>query len=603
MDPRQVLRETFGYDSFRPGQQDVIARLVAGQDTIALMPTGGGKSLCFQIPAICRPGTGLIISPLVALMTDQVASLQSAGVQAACIHSGMGTDEIHRTLHQFAQGALQILYVAPERAQTDPFKRRLATANISLVAIDEAHCVDKWGHDFREDYLGLHALRTFTGNAPWFACTATADHRSIEVIREQLHMGDAEVFQGSYDRPNLTYTVVDTTARGVELAEWIRGQYAGEAGIVYCRSRARTEELAKELRGEGLNALAYHAGLDNVLRRAVEQRFRSEPGLIVVATVAFGMGIDRSDVRFVVHAEPPDSIDAYVQETGRAGRDGLPASARLYVDGRTIARTMRELDDGTGPEARIKQNRFRAFLGYLEANGCRRQVLLGFFGESHAGKCNACDNCLDPPQTWDAREAARAVLFGVRNTGQRFGSSYVLDVIQGRATAKVVQNRHQVAEGFGSAGTWTGTQLQTVFRHLLARGILRSDVHGGLALTGLEPDWDAPLLMRHAKVASTAKPTKAARPTKPKPTVQGDGPDPKLWEALRAVRLKLANEKGLPAFTIFHDSTLQQIATVRPRNEGQFRAISGVGGVKFERYGSVFMDAILKHEESNPVDL
>ncbi|MHB1260298.1 MAG: RecQ family ATP-dependent DNA helicase [Thermoplasmatota archaeon] len=599
MDARKVLKDVFGYDEFRAGQTEVIARLIDGKDTIALMPTGGGKSLCYQIPSLCRPGTGLVISPLVALMVDQVAALQSAGVRAACLHSGMPNHELQRVLDLFQRGVLQLLYVAPERAQTEAFQQRLAATKLSLVAIDEAHCVDKWGHDFREDYLGLHALRAFTGDAPWFACTATADHRSIEVIREQLHMQNAQVSQGSYDRPNLTYAVVDSTARSTEVADWLKAEHSGEAGIVYCRSRARTEELAKELAESGLNAVAYHAGLAAPQRRLIEQRFRSEAGLVVVATVAFGMGIDRSDVRFVVHAEPPDSIDAYVQETGRAGRDGLPADARLYVDGRTIARTIRELDDDTGPEARIKQARFRAFLGFLEAHGCRRQVLLGFFGEAHPGGCGTCDNCLDPPQTWDARETARAILEAVRATGQRFGSSHVLEVLHGKTSPKVTQNRHHQSPAFGSGTAWTAPQLQLVFRHLLARGVLRSDVYGGLALTGLQPDWSMPILMRHPKTAAKRKPLRQSNPTVHVDT-RVDAVDGSLWEALRAVRLKLAQDQGLPAFTIFHDSTLQQIAIVRPRSETQFRSISGVGNVKFQRYGQIFMDAIRDHEGKIP---
>jgi ATP-dependent DNA helicase RecQ len=592
MDPRQALKDIFGYDSFRPGQEEVIARLMEGKDALALMPTGGGKSLCFQIPAICRPGTGLVISPLVALMLDQVAALRSAGVAAGCLRSGMEAHEFARTMDLFARGKLDLLYVTPERVQSEAFQRRLAAVPLSLVAVDEAHCVDRWGHDFREDYLGLSALRPFTGDAPWFACTATADHRSIEVIREQLGLRDAEAFQGSYDRPNLTYTIVDASADAAGIAAWIRAQHPGEAGIVYCRSRARTEELAAELRGLGLNALAYHAGLEDVLRRAVESRFRGEAGLVVVATVAFGMGIDRSDVRFVVHAEPPDSLDAYVQETGRAGRDGLPASARLHVDGRTLARTIRELDGKAGPEARIQQNRFRAFLGFLEAPGCRRQVLLGFFGQAHPGGCGACDNCLEPPATWDARDAARAVLAAVAATGQRFGSAHVLDVLQGRRTAKVAQLRHDASAAFGSGTDWSQPQLQRVVRHLLARGALRSDVHGGLRLTGLEPDWGEPLVMRHPKDASPK--AKAPRPAKAAPPAELDSA---LWETLRAVRLRLASEQKLPPYTIFHDSTLQQIAARRPRTDAEFRAIGGVGDVKLQRYGPVFMEAIRSFED------
>lgn len=496
INPKDALREVFGHHDFRLGQEEVIACLMQGDDAIALLPTGGGKSLCYQIPSMCRPGTGLIISPLIALMTDQVAALTARGVAAACLHGGMPTIEIEDTLFRFRQGDLQMLYVAPERVQTEAFKQHLKAATISLVAIDEAHCVDKWGHDFREDYLGLHNLRPLTGKAPWFACTATADHHSLEVIREQLRLGDAKIFQGSFNRPNLTYAIIEGPAGARDLAGWIRTQHAGMAGIVYCRSRLRTERLAKELRGLGLTALAYHAGLDDVLRRAVEQRFRGEPGLIVVATIAFGMGVDRPDVRFVVHAEPPDSIDAYMQETGRAGRDGLPSDVRLYIDRRTLARTTMELESREGELVNVKRGRFRAFLGYLETHTCRRQTLLTFFGEPHPGQCQACDNCLAPPATWDARDAAQAALDVVIATGQRFGSNYLIDLLQGKSSHKSNEYGHDSLPAFGNGRTWSPAQLQVVFRQLLARGILHSDMHGALSVTSEEPNWAMPFVVR-----------------------------------------------------------------------------------------------------------
>lgn len=496
INPKDALREVFGHHAFRAGQEEVIASLMRGDDAIALLPTGGGKSLCYQIPSMCRQGTGLVISPLVALMTDQVAALTSRGVEAACLHAGMPATEIADTLFRFRHGGLQMLYVAPERVQTEAFKQHLKSATISLVAIDEAHCVDKWGHDFREDYLGLHNLRALTGNAPWFACTATADMHSLAVIREQLRLGDAKIFQGSFNRPNLTYRLIEGPARAKELAGWIRAQHTGKAGIVYCRSRLRTERLAKELQGHGLTALAYHAGLDNILRRAVEQRFRDEAGLIVVATIAFGMGVDRPDVRFVVHAEPPDSIDAYMQETGRAGRDGLSANVRLYIDRRTLARTTMELESREGDLVNVKRGRFQAFLGYLETHACRRQFLLSFFGETHPGQCQACDNCLAPPSTLDAREAVRAILDAVTTTGQRFGSNYLIDVLRGKSSHKSSEYGHDGLPAFGRGKTWSSAQLQVVFRQLIARGILHSDMHSALNTTTLEPDWAVPFVVR-----------------------------------------------------------------------------------------------------------
>jgi ATP-dependent DNA helicase RecQ len=587
-----VLDQVFGYSTFRPGQKEIIDCLMAGRDAIAFMPTGAGKSLCYQIPSIARSGTGLIISPLVALMLDQVAALRTMGVAAECIHSGLPPADVQAVLHAFVQGKLKLLYVAPERAQSRRFQEWLREAPVSLVAIDEAHCVDRWGHDFREDYLQLKTLRPLTPKAVWFACTATADHRTADTIRLELGLEDAALFQGSNDRPNLRYEVVHGRADPDELVGWVGDVAPREAGIIYCRSRTRTEALAKQLRNRGLKSVAYHAGLENEVRRAVETRFRSEPELVVVATVAFGMGIDRSDVRFVIHADPPDSADAYVQEAGRAGRDGLPSHVRLYADGQSIAQTLRRLDAEAGPQVAVKRSRFSAFLGYMETVGCRRTALLGAFGETHPGHCGNCDNCLDPPNSWNGREAAALLLATVRATGSRFGSGHLVDVLLGRETEKVQRNGHHQLPLFGKGGAWEEGQLQAVIRHLIARGVLRSDEHGGLSrVPSVSLPDTLPIVTPRKKSRSRKRIREALRETTEKPTAPGPG-DEELFESLRAHRLRVAKAENVPAFVVFNDATLREMARTRPTTREELRSVRGVGDFKLERYGEGFLKVL-----------
>lgn len=594
---RKILRDVFGFDSFRPLQEDIIQTLLDGRDAIAFLPTGGGKSLCYQIPSIVRPGPGLVISPLVSLMTDQVASLQAAGVRASCLHSGMPASDIDRTIRRFVDGELDLLYVSPERAKSDRFKAALFEAAVGLVAIDEAHCIDKWGHEFRPDYIGLGDLRQITGTAPWFACTATADHRTIEVIRENLELSNASVFTGSYDRPNIHYELVPGRARATEVADWIRERHSGEAGIVYCRSRRRTEDFAERLKSAGVPALAYHAGLDPVLRRAAEERFRSDEHLVVVATIAFGMGIDRPDVRFVVHAEPPDSLDAYVQETGRAGRDGLPADARLYVDQATITRTLGFLDhESDKQQAAVKRSRFSAFLGYLEATGCRRQVLLGYFGESYTAKCGRCDNCVDPPETWDARLVVPLVLRAVQATGSRFGSGHLIDVLRGTQNAKVSRLGHDGLGIFGQASDLAESDLRRVIRHLIARGILRSNQHGGLYRTDVAIDLDKPVPLRRQEKPSEPRPRDPDRTTTRK---RAKSDDQLLFEALRRRRLEVAGKAGVPAFVVANDRTLWDIVSRRPTKLADFLDVHGIGRVKRDRYAHHFLEVLQGFERES----
>lgn len=479
LDPLETLRSVFGYSRLRPAQQEIVARLMQGEDVIAVLPTGAGKSLCFQLPSICRPGTGIVISPLVALMADQVASLRTRGIRAACLHAGLAPAEHAEIVARLKAGDVDILYVAPERATSPAFQALLASIRVAMVAIDEAHCVDTWGHEFRPDYQALGQIRNLTNAAPWLACTATADRRCLQVIREHLRLPNAWLLKGSQDRPNLLYELVEGPARAKELAAWITDRHGGETGIVYCRSRIRTEILAAELRSRSIKALAYHAGLEDILRRAVERRFRDEPGLVVVATIAFGMGIDRPDVRFVVHAEPPDCIEAYVQETGRAGRDGLPAGVRLYLDRRTFTRTGMELAQAD-EAASIKLERFHQFILYSETTACRRQFLLRYFDEVHPGNCGTCDNCLAPPAAWDGAAAANLMLEGARTADGQLTLPILIDVLQGNLTFRVSSKGLDGLAVFGKGSEWTTSELQRLGRILVATGALQVERSGAL---------------------------------------------------------------------------------------------------------------------------
>jgi len=594
-DPRAVLEQVFGFHAYRGEQQAIIDTLVAGDDALVLMPTGGGKSLCFQLPALVREGTGLVISPLIALMNDQIAALRQAGVRAAALHSGMDLAERRAVEADLRQGGLDLLYLAPERALADSTARLLDGVALALIAIDEAHCVSQWGHDFRPEYLALADLTRRYPGVPRMALTATADEPTRDEIAERLDLSEARRFIASFDRPNITYRVVERRNARRQLLTWIRDRHAGEAGIVYCLSRKRTEAVAEWLQAEGHLAWPYHAGMSAEDRLRNQQTFIDNEGVIIVATIAFGMGIDKPDVRFVAHLDLPSSIEAYYQETGRAGRDGLPAEAWMAYGLQDVVKRRQMLESSGAPEERkrVERAKLDAMLGYCELTRCRRQALLSYLGETLEEPCGNCDVCLEPPELWDATEAAQKVLSAIFRTGQRFGAAHVIDVLRGADNEKVRRFGHDRLSTYGIGEDLSGPQWRTVLRQLIARGFIRVDVdgYGALHLDEL----CRPLLKGDESVelirASRAIPTQAQR--------RGAGGRldipadlEGLWEALRECRRRIADEQGVPAYVIFHDATLLEMAQRQPVDREAFSDVSGVGEKKLERYGEAFIDVI-----------
>jgi len=592
--PLGRLREVFGYDDFRGSQAAVIDTVMAGRNALVLMPTGGGKSLCYQVPALCLDGTAIVVSPLIALMGDQVEALRHLGVRAAYLNSTLEAGEAARTRRALLAGELDLLYIAPERLLQENTLEMLSGLNIALFAIDEAHCVSQWGHDFRPEYLRLPVLLERFPGVPRVALTATADKRTRGEILSQLFPDGAETFVASFDRPNIRYRVGTKASPRQQLLRFIQDEHPGDSGIVYCMSRRKTEQTAEWLEQQGVRALPYHAGLDRAVRQSHQQRFVQEDGLVMVATVAFGMGIDKPDVRFVAHLDLPKSIESYYQETGRAGRDGLPADAWL-VYGLQDVYNIRQLIAASEADERHKlgeQRRLDALLGFCESVDCRRRTLLAYFDEDHPGGCGNCDNCLQPPETWDATEAARKALSCIYRTGQRFGAAYIADVLRGEDNDRIVRAGHDRLPVHGIGADLDKKTWHSLIRQLLALGYLQPDPegHGGLRLD----ERCRPLLrgeeslhLRH-DVRRLAR--KAASPTRE--ALPADEP---LWEALRAYRRELAEEEGVPAYVIFQDATLLEMAARKPRDLEEMGSISGVGQYKLERYGERFLGIIAKH--------
>jgi ATP-dependent DNA helicase RecQ len=601
----EVLRSVFGYPAFRPPQDAIIGHVVAGGDALVLMPTGGGKSLCYQVPALVRPGTGLVVSPLIALMEDQVAALREAGVRAACLHSGLGAGEARAVEARLRAGDLDLVYLAPERLLLDRTLDLLAAVPLALIAIDEAHCVSQWGHDFRPEYLGLAVLAEHFPGVPRIALTATADERSRAEIVDRLALGDARRFVSSFDRPNIRYRIqVAGASPRDELLRFITAGHPGEAGIVYCLSRQRTEGLAEWLDSRGVPALPYHAGLAADVRAAHQARFAREEGLVMVATVAFGMGIDKPNVRFVAHLGLPKSVEAYYQETGRAGRDGLPAEAWLSYGLNDVVQVRQLLAASGADDAhrRLERQRLEALLGLCELTSCRRQALLAYFGEVLPEPCGNCDNCLAPPTVWDATVAAQKALSCVHRTGQRFGVNYLVDVLLGHDDERIRRFGHDRSTTFGIGTELDADGWRSVYRQLIARGLIAVDVdgHGGLRLTpacravlrGEEPVWLRP-----------ATPRRAARPTPRGKAADAAGrpaaggfatpADEALWSALRELRQSLARERGVPPYVVFHDATLVEMVRRRPADLAAFALLPGVGERKLAAYGEAFL-AVLR---------
>ena len=579
-DPHDLLKRVFGFDHFRGVQEEVVGRVLAGRHTLAVMPTGAGKSLCYQLPAIAREGIALVISPLIALMHDQIRSTNAIGLRAASLTSA-DADREH-TVQRLRNGELDLLYVAPERATTEAFRGLVSRANLALIAIDEAHCVSEWGHDFRPDYRELKPLLDENADVPRLALTATADRRTREDILEQLGIAAEGLVVAGFDRPNIRYHVRQRDGLSGQL-KTLLAQQPG-AGIVYAPSRDKAERIAEQLGASGRPALPYHAGLEPQVRARNQAAFVSSEGMVISATVAFGMGIDKPDVRFVAHAGMPKSIEAYYQETGRAGRDGEPAEAWLFWSAEDFALARRRIETEVEPSRRAgERERLNALAAFVEAATCRRAILLRHFGEDPPQACGNCDNCLEPPATIDATEVARKLLSAAFRTEMRFGVGHLTDVLAGKDTEKVRSFGHHRLSVFGIASADELALVKPVARALIARDALRADAYGGLSFgPGAKP------ILKGEEQLTIAVPPPRKRGSRKR----SDGPADPLFDALREARRKLAADSGVPPYVIFHDSTLREIAARKPRNLNELSQVQGIGAVKLERYGEAMLAAL-----------
>ncbi len=592
-----ILQQTFGYATFRAPQEEIMETVIAGKDALVLMPTGGGKSLCYQIPALARPGCGIVISPLIALMQDQVSAMRELGVRASYLNSTQDSHTAFEVERALLEGELDLLYIAPERLTQKRMLDLLARSNIALFAIDEAHCVSQWGHDFRADYLQLSLLHEQFPNVPRIALTATADEQTRNEIVARLRLEEAAQFVVGFDRPNIRYRIGLKHNARQQLLQFLKAEHPDHAGIVYCLSRKKTEETASWLTTQGFTALPYHAGLSAELRAAHQARFLREDTVIMVATIAFGMGIDKPDVRFVAHLDLPKTIEAYYQETGRAGRDGEPADAWMIYGLQDVIklRQMMQGSQGNEQHKRIEQHRLNAMLGLCEITSCRRQTLLQYFGETYPEPCGNCDSCLEPAQTWEATEACRMALSAVARTGERFGVNHLIDVLKGKETDKIWQFDHHHLPTFGVGDALDNNQWRSVFRQLVGRGLLSVDLEGYGALKLQEKC--RPLLKGEVTISlrKDQKQKVAKRQTK---TPLPDDINVGLWEALRDCRRELAEEQGVPPYVIFHDSTLVEMCSMVPKTLNDFAELSGVGERKLLKYGEQFLAAIRQAERA-----
>jgi ATP-dependent DNA helicase RecQ len=591
MNPLAILNEVFGYPRFRGNQGDIVDHVAAGGDALVLMPTGGGKSLCYQIPALMRPGCGVVVSPLIALMADQVAALSEAGVRAAVLNSTLDAAAALGVERAFAGGELDVLYVAPERLVTPRFQALLERTQIALFAIDEAHCVSQWGHDFRPEYIELAVLHERFPAVPRIALTATADELTRREIIERLSLAKARVFIESFDRPNIRYAIVEKDNAREQLLRFLRQEHPGDCGIVYCLSRKKVEETAAWLSSHGIPALPYHAGLDAGIRAQHQRRFVDGEGIVMTATIAFGMGIDKPDVRFVAHLDLPKSIEAYYQETGRAGRDGAAANAWMAYGLADVVQQRRMIDESDADEEfkRISRNKLDALVGLAETAECRRVRLLAYFGE-WAEPCGNCDNCLHPPTVVDATEAAQKALSAVYRTGQRFGAGHLIDILRGQSTERVRQLGHDELKTFGIGVDMSDRQWRALFRHLVASGHLTAEAEafGALRLTASARavlKGDLPVALREAAARASGG-AKRGRATGSPAAPPGGTPAATMLDALRAWRRDTAQAHGVPAYVIFHDATLMEIASRAPEDLDALAGISGVGAKKLERYSA-----------------
>lgn len=591
----EILKHTFGYTGFRGQQREIIETALAGQDALVLMPTGGGKSLCYQIPGMVREGLTIVVSPLIALMQDQVSALQQLGIRAAYINSSLSREQYSQVIRQIHDQQLDLLYVAPERLLQENTLQRLIGVPIALIAIDEAHCVSQWGHDFRADYLGLHVLGQAFPGVPRLALTATADQRTQNEIIQRLSLTNHKLFISSFDRPNIRYMVQPKGDAKAQLLGFLQ-DHKNEAGIVYCMSRNRVDGIAAWLDGKGVKALPYHAGLSNAERANHLTRFLREDGVVIVATIAFGMGIDKPDVRFVAHLDLPKNIEAYYQETGRAGRDGLPSIAWMIYGLQDVVRIVKMVQESNAPDEikRVERTKIESLLAWCEVTTCRRRALLDYFSETLDEPCGNCDICLNPPKTWNATEDAQKLLSNIYRTGQRFGAGQVIDVIRGKDTAKVRQFGHNKLSTYGIGEKRSDQQWRSIIRQLIVQNYLlvNESQYGAIQLTEKSRGilkGQVKLFLREEMLS--AKPDRAK-----KLPVKVDESDRALWESLKQCRKQLADKQGVPPFHIFHDATLMEMMQYRPKNGAELLTINGVGEVKLEKFGNEFLDVIAEFQ-------
>ena len=592
----EILKTIYGYDAFRGPQARIVEHAISGNNAFVLMPTGGGKSLCYQIPAIARPGMGLVVSPLLALMADQVAALRQAGVKAAALNSDLLPDERRALWHAIRTGALDLLYAAPETLLRPDVLERLNGVKLSLIAIDEAHCLSQWGHDFRPSYRQLDALVRQFPDTPRMALTATADEPTRAEILSHLEIAQADAFVAGFDRPNIRYAIEEKDSPRAQLKDFLK-RHEGESGIVYCLSKRKTEETAAWLRMQGYDALAYHAGMDKAEREANQMRFQHGEAVVMVATIAFGMGIDKPDVRFVAHIDLPGSIEAYYQETGRAGRDGLPSDTLMLYGYEDIALRSRFIEESDAPDQRKRMERQKldALLGLAETAGCRRQVLLSYFGD-HGEPCGNCDTCAEPPKLFDGTIAAQKALSCIYRTGERFGQAYIVDVLLGAGNDRITQLGHHRISTFGIGTEHDNRTWRAILRQLIALRLVDVDLagHGGLSIAPAGRDFlrDKPTLMLRAPRPSRARRGKVARRTA---QVVISERDRALFDALRQKRMEIARAQNVPPYVIFHDKTLIELAAARPSSRDEMANLPGVGEAKLDRYGPAFLSVIATH--------